>query len=332
MQPVADSRMLRGTARGARRDSDHPQAYANAQQRPAIALRPLTPGNLARLQTANRKGFDDRLESRREESVPAFPDQALALRRRRLRHPVGALVDPRQHAGGALRPGARLRAAPRARRDVEIRITAYDETNTRIRPAAASSEQIRDARRPRTGGLVGVQTNQFPRAVDIARPLRAAGIPVCIGGFHVSGCIAMLPDSRPSSARRWISASRCSPAKPKAGWTSLLRAAYRDELQPLYNYMNDLPGLEGAPVPYLPARRRSPHQRHAHELRRRARLPVPLQLLHDHQCPGAQVALAQRRRRRAARARQSRAGRAQLLHHRRQPRPQPELGSRSSTG
>ena len=67
MQPVADSRMLRGTARGARRDGIHPQAYAYMQQRPAIALRPLTPGSLARPQIANRKGFDDRLESRRED-------------------------------------------------------------------------------------------------------------------------------------------------------------------------------------------------------------------------------------------------------------------------
>ena len=47
------------------------------------------------------------------------------------------------------------------------------------------------------GGLVGfagVQSNQFPRVMDIARPLRAAGVPVCIGGFHVSGCLAMLPE------------------------------------------------------------------------------------------------------------------------------------------
>jgi hypothetical protein len=29
----------------------------------------------------------------------------------------------------------------------------------------------------RVVGLVGVQSNQFPRALDIARPLRAAGIP-----------------------------------------------------------------------------------------------------------------------------------------------------------
>jgi hypothetical protein len=33
-----------------------------------------------------------------------------------------------------------------------------------------------------------------PRAVDLARPFLAAGPPVCIGGFHVSGCIAMLPE------------------------------------------------------------------------------------------------------------------------------------------
>ena len=45
--------------------------------------------------------------------------------------------------------------------------------------------------------LVGVQSNQFPRAMDLARPLRAAGIPVCIGGFHVSGCLAMLPEITP---------------------------------------------------------------------------------------------------------------------------------------
>ncbi|MCU0990800.1 MAG: radical SAM protein, partial [Xanthomonadales bacterium] len=32
----------------------------------------------------------------------------------------------------------------------------------------------------------------------------------------------------------------------------LLRAAYRGELKPLYNFMDDLPGLEGAAVPYLP--------------------------------------------------------------------------------
>src|SRR5256714_12240506 len=79
---------------------------------------------------------------------------------------------------------------------VDIRITAWDETNTRIRPEQIIRE-IRAGGGRGLVGLVGVQTNQFPRAVDIARPLRAAGIPVCIGGFHVSGCLAMLPDVPP---------------------------------------------------------------------------------------------------------------------------------------
>jgi len=73
---------------------------------------------------------------------------------------------------------------------VEMRLHTYDETNRRVRP-----EQIIKMIR-REGGrcLIGVQSNQFPRAVDLARPFLDAGLPVCIGGFHVSGCIAMLPE------------------------------------------------------------------------------------------------------------------------------------------
>ena len=39
-----------------------------------------------------------------------------------------------------------------------------------------------------------MQSNEFPRAMDIARPLRAAGVQVVIGGFHVSGCLSMLKE------------------------------------------------------------------------------------------------------------------------------------------
>ena len=81
--------------------------------------------------------------------------------------------------------------------DVDIEIFAVDETNERIRPDRIA-RQIKDAGGLGLVGLVGVQSNQYPRALDIARPLRAAGVPVCIGGFHVSGCLAMLPE-RPES-------------------------------------------------------------------------------------------------------------------------------------
>ena len=44
--------------------------------------------------------------------------------------------------------------------------------------------------------LVGVQTNQFPRALDIASKFLPHGIPVLIGGFHVSGMLAMIGVTR----------------------------------------------------------------------------------------------------------------------------------------
>ena len=75
--------------------------------------------------------------------------------------------------------------------DVAIDIEVIDETNTRVDvPALLSRFRCQD----NFGcvALVGVQSNQYPRAIDIARPFRAAGIAVAIGRFHVSGCLSML--------------------------------------------------------------------------------------------------------------------------------------------
>jgi len=135
--------------------------------------------------------------------------------------------------------------------DVEIRITVWDETNTRIQPARII-HQIRSAGGRGLVGLVGVQTNQYPRAVDIARPLRAAGIPVCIGGFHVSGCIAMLPDMPPELREAMELGITLFAGEAEGRLEALLRAAYNDLLEPLYNFMKDLPSLQGEPVPFLP--------------------------------------------------------------------------------
>ena len=135
--------------------------------------------------------------------------------------------------------------------DVEIRITVQDETNTRIRPDAII-RKIRASGGRGLVGLVGVQTNQFPRAVDIARPLAAAGIPVCIGGFHVSGCLAMLPDVPPELRDAMDLGITLFAGEAEGRFEELLQAADRRELKPLYNYMSDLPGLEGVPTPYLP--------------------------------------------------------------------------------
>jgi radical SAM superfamily enzyme YgiQ (UPF0313 family) len=135
--------------------------------------------------------------------------------------------------------------------DVEIRITAWDETNTRIKPRRII-RRIRENAGKGLVALVGVQTNQFPRAVDIARPLRAAGIPVCIGGFHVSGCIAMLPTVPPDLQEAMDLGVALFAGEAEGRLDDVLRAAYRNDLPPLSNFMKDLPALEGTAAPYLP--------------------------------------------------------------------------------
>ena len=76
--------------------------------------------------------------------------------------------------------------------DPDVQIEAYDETNYVI-PVGKIIKQFAANENHGIVCLVGVQTNQFPRALDLARRFRAAGIQVAIGGFHVSGCLSMLP-------------------------------------------------------------------------------------------------------------------------------------------
>jgi hypothetical protein len=136
--------------------------------------------------------------------------------------------------------------------DVEIRLHTYDETNRRVRPEQIIRMIRRDSGRALIG-LVGVQSNQFPRAVDLARPFLAAGLPVCIGGFHVSGCIAMLPEL-PTDIRaaQDMGISFFAGEAEEFRLDQLLRDAFNGALKPLYNYMNDLPALAGEPPPFLP--------------------------------------------------------------------------------
>src|SRR5580658_1618414 len=66
--------------------------------------------------------------------------------------------------------------------DVAIDIEVMDETNTRIDIRALLARFRRHGNFGMVG-LVGVQSNQYPRALDLAHPFREAGINVCIGGF-----------------------------------------------------------------------------------------------------------------------------------------------------
>ena len=134
--------------------------------------------------------------------------------------------------------------------DVEIEIEAYDECNTIIdvdgvieRIKAAGSGFV---------GLVGVQSNQFPRAVDLTRQFRGAGLPVVIGGFHVSGCISMLPELPEDilAAQSLGAVFYAGEGEGRIG--DLLKDIDSGTPKPVYNFLHDMPGMEAATLPILP--------------------------------------------------------------------------------
>jgi hypothetical protein len=135
--------------------------------------------------------------------------------------------------------------------DIDIHVTSMDETNTRIRPDAVI-RRIRSAGAGGFVGLVGVQSNQFPRALDIARPLREAGITVVIGGFHVSGSLSMHPGIDASLQRALDMGITLYAGESEGRLDEVIIAAANETLEPIYNYLNDLPGLNGATLPHLP--------------------------------------------------------------------------------
>lgn len=135
--------------------------------------------------------------------------------------------------------------------DTAIDITVIDETNTRIDIAGLLAQFKRHDNFGMIA-LVGAQTNQYPRALDIARPFRDAGLPVSIGGFHVSGCLSMLDGKAVGlDACRDMGISMFA-GEAEGRLDMVLRDAAAGELKPLYNFMNDLPGIGGTPVPFLP--------------------------------------------------------------------------------
>ncbi|MFQ5950156.1 MAG: radical SAM protein, partial [Nitrospiria bacterium] len=84
-----------------------------------------------------------------------------------------------------------VRSSGRLGDNIDVAIDIFDESNQKI----PTRKIIRQMGEPGSTGvvcMVGVQTNQFPRAVDLSRKFLAAKISVLIGGFHVSGCLSML--------------------------------------------------------------------------------------------------------------------------------------------
>lgn len=99
--------------------------------------------------------------------------------------------------------------------------------------------------------LVGVQSNQFPRAQDIASWFLPHSIPVLIGGFHVSGMLAMV------GLTADLREAMCKGITLVAGEVEgerlprIVEDVIRGHAEPLYNFLTPTPDLSNIPTPRL---------------------------------------------------------------------------------
>src|SRR5918996_434152 len=126
--------------------------------------------------------------------------------------------------------------------ELPIEVTTFDETAEKV----PIKKIISWGREPGTKVLVclvGVQTNQFPRALDMARLFRAEDIAVIIGGFHTSGTINMLGEQEPD-IQELVRESICVVSGEVEGkWELILADFLHGELKPIYSFAQDLQSL-----------------------------------------------------------------------------------------
>ena len=134
--------------------------------------------------------------------------------------------------------------------DVELQVELYDDTVQAI-PVSRILRSNRLPKRRIIVALVGVQSNQFPRAADLARKFRAGGLQVLIGGFHVSGMLALSPAITPEIQELIDLGVTVVKGEVEETWGDLLRDAAEDRLQPVYDFLDRKPDLYAQPIPMI---------------------------------------------------------------------------------
>ncbi len=134
--------------------------------------------------------------------------------------------------------------------EVDISVHSIDECNTIVDVRRITA----DLKAAGAGfvGIVGVQSNQFPRALDLARQFRRSNLPVVIGGFHVSGCISMLP-TLPDDLKEALDLGVVLYAgEGENRLAQLLSDIQAGAAQPIYDHLKDMPDMSAAGLPLLP--------------------------------------------------------------------------------
>ncbi len=165
-----------------------------------------------------------------------------------LRHWRGVLPSNTLACLYALTEDVRQRHA--LREDLEITTELLDESVHKINAPTIVKRSRRKGWKTIVC-LVGVQTNQYPRAVDLARTFRAAGLDVIIGGFHVSGVLSLFHHPTPDLQEILDLGVTIIAGEVETTWEVILRDALLGELQALYNFLEATPDLSTPPLPMI---------------------------------------------------------------------------------
>jgi radical SAM superfamily enzyme YgiQ (UPF0313 family) len=134
--------------------------------------------------------------------------------------------------------------------NVDIQVELFDDTVQKI-PVDKIIRSHRPPRRQTIIALAGVQSNQFPRAADLARKFRAAGLQVLIGGFHVSGMLALSEGITPEIQELIDLGVSVVKGEVEEQWGNILRDASEDRLKPIYDFLDCKPDLYNQPIPMV---------------------------------------------------------------------------------
>jgi len=133
---------------------------------------------------------------------------------------------------------------------IDLRVKLFDDSVQNIPvDKIVRSDRLPDRRT--IVALVEVQSNQYPRAADLARRFRAGGLQVLIGGFHVSGTLALFDYVTPEIQELLDLGVTVVKGEVEDRWGKILQDAIEDRLQPMYDFLKDLPDLYERPLPMI---------------------------------------------------------------------------------
>jgi hypothetical protein len=131
-------------------------------------------------------------------------------------------------------------------RGISVELESYDEMVEHI-PIGSLARRNRGNTKV-VAALVGVQSNQFVRASDLAKSLSSQGIKTLIGGFHVSGVISMFGEPTKEIRELMDCGVTVVHGEAENRWESILADVVEGREKQLY-VMEGYPDITNQPLP-----------------------------------------------------------------------------------